>query len=550
MDFPEWQNSKQHHEHFKAEERMENKGKTRKKTIFKDMVTDVPETDPRKNIFYMDKVDEKDTVDSTSWLSKDAVNGLMNHAMSLTQAKANVVKETREIFGQDGEEFDKFHPQDNIKLGDGPIPFSYEQRKRVPKIKVADHGPAIEEVTGFGEDADADNSEVSRPKPIKALSDKRKAALLKRGDPNPAANLRSELAYKAELEQYKKSKGFVVEQHVDHSVISSYGSIDIRRRKKDPKSKEVFIQYNEEQIAKLNEEIAEKKKEEAKHQAEQDMLMKEKQLVARRIKNWMLDEQMKKHGILHRVGSYYLSRAKYIFGKYEEPTTILPFVWLGNADTARDSNKLRELGITHILNTAADVENAFPELFIYCKISMEDSEQQEFEGVFDYAFKFINRVEEIGGRVFIHCSAGVSRAATIAIGYMIYYEKMALLDAFLYVKNKRHIIDPNSNFMYQLALLELQTLGRTTVAFAKKWRNNGDYLKLKNGLDDEFQDEVVRKSSKGLMWIMVFGKVGKKKQRSKITKLLDMFFIGVLSAQSQPQRRQTTGRMKSAAVRK
>mgnify|MGYP006085001517 CR=1 FL=1 len=364
---------------------------------------------------------------------------------------------------------------------------------------------------------------------------------------------------------------------MDHSVISSYGSIDIRRRKKDPKSKEVFIQYNEEQIAKLNEEIAEKKKEEAKHQAEQDMLMKEKQLVARRIKNWMLDEQMKKHGILHRVGSYYLSRAKYIFGKYEEPTTILPFVWLGNADTARDSNKLRELGITHILNTAADVENAFPELFIYCKISMEDSEQQEFEGVFDYAFKFINRVEEIGGRVFIHCSAGVSRAATIAIGYMIYYEKMALLDAFLYVKNKRHIIDPNSNFMYQLALLELQTLGRTTgeraslvedvqcysfthlihsltnsqtVAFAKKWRNNGDYLKLKNGLDDEFQDEVVRKSSKGLMWIMVFGKVGKKKQRSKITKLLDMFFIGVLSAQSQPQRRQTTGRMKSAAVRK
>mgnify|MGYP006144446955 CR=1 FL=1 len=59
MDFPEWQNSKQHNEHFKAEERMENKGKTRKKTIFKDMVTDVPETDPRKNIFYMDKVDEK-----------------------------------------------------------------------------------------------------------------------------------------------------------------------------------------------------------------------------------------------------------------------------------------------------------------------------------------------------------------------------------------------------------------------------------------------------------------------------------------------------------
>ena len=105
--------------------------------------------------------------------------------------------------------------------------------------------------------------------------------------------------------------------------------------------------------------------------------------------------------------------------QYDEPTKIMPFVWLGNSQTAHDKKKLVDMGVTHILNTAVEADNAFPDLFIYCKIALTDSKDQEFEGVFEHAFKFIERCKESGGRILIHCSAGVSRAATVAIGYIV-----------------------------------------------------------------------------------------------------------------------------------
>ena len=64
------------------------------------------------------------------------------------------------------------------------------------------------------------------------------------------------------------------------------------------------------------------------------------------------------------------------------------------------------LGITHVLNTALEVDNAFPEMFVYSKIGLEDRDDQEMEGVFEHAFKFINRVRDCGGRLLVHCSSG------------------------------------------------------------------------------------------------------------------------------------------------
>ena len=105
-------------------------------------------------------------------------------------------------------------------------------------------------------------------------------------------------------------------------------------------------------------------------------------------------------------------------------------------------------------------------------------------------------------RVFIHCSAGVSRAAMIAIAYVMYSEQMKLLDAYTYVKNKRHIIDPNSTFLFHLALLELQTLGCTSVHKHPKWRFN-EYDQLKKGGHEEWEDDVPRKGTKGLFSVQV-----------------------------------------------
>jgi hypothetical protein len=59
-----------------------------------------------------------------------------------------------------------------------------------------------------------------------------------------------------------------------------------------------------------------------------------------------------------------------------------------------------------------------------------------------------------GGRVLVHCQAGVSRSPTIVLAYLMARYNWPMMTAFCYVKSRRHIIAPNFNFMGQLMEFE------------------------------------------------------------------------------------------------
>nr|KAG5696975.1 hypothetical protein BaRGS_008437 [Batillaria attramentaria] len=90
----------------------------------------------------------------------------------------------------------------------------------------------------------------------------------------------------------------------------------------------------------------------------------------------------------------------------------------------------------------------------YKRIPASDSAQQNLKQYFEEAIEYIDDARQNGASVLIHCHAGVSRSATITIAYILKHTKMAMSDAYKYVKGKRSIISPNFNFLGQLLEFE------------------------------------------------------------------------------------------------
>ena len=55
-----------------------------------------------------------------------------------------------------------------------------------------------------------------------------------------------------------------------------------------------------------------------------------------------------------------------------------------------------------------------------------------------------------GGKVLVHCFAGVSRSASVTIAYFIHSYHMTVNEAYEAVRTKRGCISPNLNFLGQL----------------------------------------------------------------------------------------------------
>jgi atypical dual specificity phosphatase len=76
----------------------------------------------------------------------------------------------------------------------------------------------------------------------------------------------------------------------------------------------------------------------------------------------------------------------------------------------------------------------------------------------------IEEVRQAGGRTLVHCTAGVSRSASLCLAYLMKYEHMALRKAFSHLRSVRPAVRPNSGFFRQLIDLERRLLGHESVA--------------------------------------------------------------------------------------
>jgi protein-tyrosine phosphatase len=84
--------------------------------------------------------------------------------------------------------------------------------------------------------------------------------------------------------------------------------------------------------------------------------------------------------------------------------------------------------LLQILNVSAQVPNYFEDHFLYCNISLIDTETEAVRPHLRRAFEFLNDALRVNGRVLVHCVAGVSRSVTIAVAYLMYRKKLWLRD--------------------------------------------------------------------------------------------------------------------------
>ena len=89
------------------------------------------------------------------------------------------------------------------------------------------------------------------------------------------------------------------------------------------------------------------------------------------------------------------------------------------------------------------------------RLPSSDNSRQNIKQYFPQAIEFIEGARSTGGKVLVHCQAGVSRSPTITMAYLMARFKWDSYTTFDFIKEKRSIVAPNINFMGQL--LEFET---------------------------------------------------------------------------------------------
>ncbi|KAJ2928780.1 hypothetical protein H1R20_g8316, partial [Candolleomyces eurysporus] len=191
------------------------------------------------------------------------------------------------------------------------------------------------------------------------------------------------------------------------------------------------------------------------------------------------------------------------------PVQIIPGIWIGSEENARDWKGLMERGIKAILNVAKEVSSPFdnaprglrtvsstpnfrrsqqsdstyypPHLpsgrpgMHYLKLEWSHGQQDLVNNGFQAAMSFVDDALARSEGVLVHCQCGISRSATMVIALVMraaaersphvppeVWALKGMQGAYAFVKEKSPVVGPNMSLILQLVDYEKMLRGETS----------------------------------------------------------------------------------------
>lgn len=148
---------------------------------------------------------------------------------------------------------------------------------------------------------------------------------------------------------------------------------------------------------------------------------------------------------------------------WHTPSEIIPGkLYLGNWKSQYDLHAYLPTCM-RVVNASKDIPNfhqSNPDIK-YVRCAIDDVESEDLKSFFDPVYNFIlDGIEE--GPTLVHCTAGMSRSATLVCAFLMRHQGITAETALSFVQNKRAIVSPNPEFIRQLKIYE------TELEFLKK----------------------------------------------------------------------------------
>eukprot|EP00210_Caulerpa_lentillifera_P005505 g5264.t1 len=200
----------------------------------------------------------------------------------------------------------------------------------------------------------------------------------------------------------------------------------------------------------------------------------------------------------------------------ERCSWAMEHVYFGGEGVASRLDKMKANGITHVVNCVRlERPNYFENDLKYLTLYLQDSGSEDILSVLYDVFDFIEEARETGGRVFVHCSQGVSRSAALVIAYVMWRKKQSFEVTKEQMEQQRRVVDPNLNFCTQLYYWE-QRFTQSQSSFLRVYRikpqsrHDPCYLvpktclEIKDNIDELFDPRgafVIHAPNKLFIWI-------------------------------------------------